>query len=111
MYTALVVLSVIVAILLIILVLLQSSKGGGLAGGFGAASNFGTMFGTRRTADFLSTATWTLAAVLTALMLIINIFILPSQMTGSGRESVIQGQQRVPTAPSLPQQQQQAPQQ
>lgn len=108
MYTLLVVLSVIVAILLIILVLLQSSKGGGLAGGLGAASNFGTMFGTRRTADFLSTSTWTLAAVLTALMLIINIFILPSETGTSNRNSIIQGQQQVPTTPTLPQQ---APQQ
>jgi preprotein translocase subunit SecG len=61
MYTLLVVISTIVAVFLILIVLMQSSKGGGLAGTFGGGGGMGTMFGTRRTADFLSKATWWLA--------------------------------------------------
>ena len=58
MYNLLIFISIVVAVLLIIVVLLQSSKGGGLAGSFGGVGQFGTVFGTRRTADFLSRATW-----------------------------------------------------
>lgn len=104
MYTLFVSLSIIIAILLIIIVLLQSSKGGGLAGTFGGAGNVGTMFGSRRTADFLSKATWWLAGSLVVLALVINLFFLPGQSSGSDRESIIQqsGRQTVPTQPSLP---------
>ncbi|MGE5364279.1 MAG: preprotein translocase subunit SecG [Bacteroidota bacterium] len=104
MYTLLVSLSVIIAILLVIIVLLQSSKGGGLAGTFGGAGNIGTMFGSRRTADFLSKATWWLAGSLVVLALIINLFFLPGQAGMSERDSIIQqsGRQSVPTQPSVP---------
>jgi len=63
MYSLLITLTVILAIVLIIVVLLQSSKGGGLAGTFGG-SNVGTMFGTRRTADFFSKVSWWLAGII-----------------------------------------------
>lgn len=89
--------------MLMVIVLLQSSKGGGLAGTFGGAQ-LGTMFGSRRTADFLSKATWWLAGTLVVLTLLINLFFLPTA-GGSQRESIIQSrQQNVPTKPSLPQQ-------
>ena len=105
MYTFLVVLSSIIAILLMIIVLLQSSKGGGLAGTFGGAGNMGSMFGTRRTADFLSKATWWLGGAMAVLAIIINLFFLPGQTTKEQRESIIQGsQQHVPQQPTLPQQ-------
>jgi len=106
MYSLLVLISVLVGILLIIVVLLQSSKGGGLAGSFGGAGQFGTVFGTRRTADFLSKATWWLGGGLMVLAVIINLFFLPGQTTSRQRESIIQsGRQRpVPTSPTLPQQ-------
>lgn len=106
MYTLLVTISVIIAILLIIVVLLQSSKGGGLAGSFGGSGQFGTVFGTRRTADFLSKITWWLGSVLMVLAMVINLFFLPGQSTSAERESIIQGgkKQAVPTAPALPQQ-------
>ncbi len=111
MYTLLLIISSIIAIFLIIIVLLQSSKGGGLAGTFGGSGSMGTMFGTRRTADFLSKATWWLGGSLAVLALIINLFFLPGKMDTSDRESVIQrsGRQSVPPTPTLPQQQ--APQQ
>ncbi|MCL4547592.1 MAG: preprotein translocase subunit SecG [Bacteroidetes bacterium] len=106
MYSLLMLISVLVGILLIIVVLLQSSKGGGLAGSFGGSGQFGTVFGTRRTADFLSKATWWLGGALMVLAVVINLFFLPGQTTSAQRESIIQGgrQQAVPTAPALPQQ-------
>src|SRR2546427_4528350 len=87
MFGIMVTLEVIVSILLIIVVLMQSSKGGGLAGSFGGGS-MGTVFGVRRTADFLSRATTILATMFLGLCLITNIFFLPG--TGGGRESIIQ---------------------
>jgi preprotein translocase subunit SecG len=110
MYTLLVLVATIVAILLIVIVLLQSSKGGGLAGTFGGAGNVGAMFGSRRTADFLSKGTWWLAGALAVLAIVINLFFLPGQSTPDQR-SVIQegGRNTVPTAPSLPQQNQTKP--
>ncbi len=107
MYATLIVITTIIAILLIIIVLLQSSKGGGLAGTFGGAGSMGTMFGTRRTADFLSKASWWLAGSLAILTIIINLFFLPGQTSAEQRESIIQksGQQNVPQSPGLPPQQ------
>jgi preprotein translocase subunit SecG len=106
MYTLLVLLATIIAVLLIVMVLLQSSKGGGLAGTFGGAG-MGAMFGSRRTADFLSKATWWLAGALAVLALVVNLFFLPGKTTAEQR-SIIQesGRQNVPTQPTLPQQNQ-----
>ncbi|MDP4173469.1 MAG: preprotein translocase subunit SecG [Bacteroidota bacterium] len=108
MYTLLVSLAVIVGVVLIIAVLLQSSKGGGLAGGIvGGAGSIGTMFGARRTADFLSKATWWLAGSLVVIILLINLFFLPGEIGAGSRDSIIQkGRQSVPTSPSVPGQQQ-----
>ena len=103
MFTELLPVSIIVAVLLIIMVLLQSSKGGGLAGSFGGSGQFGTVFGTRRTADFLSKATWWLGGSLLILAIVINLFFLPGQSTSDSRESIIQsGSQQVPAKPVLP---------
>jgi len=103
MYTLLVTLSTVIAIFLIIIVLLQASKGGGLAGTFGGAGNLGSIFGTRRTADFLAKATWWLAGTLAVLALLINLFFLPGQTTTEQR-SIIQesGRPSVPKQPTLP---------
>jgi len=62
---------------LVVVVLLQASKGGGLAGIAGGSQQIGTMFGTRRTADFLSKATWYIGAILLVLTLLVNLFLLP----------------------------------
>ncbi len=106
MYSLLITISILIAVLLVIVVLLQSSKGGGLAGTFGGGGQFGTVFGTRRTADFLSRATWWLAGALLVLTLVINLFFLPGAVSSS-QESIIQsgGQRQVPQSPVLPQQQ------
>ena len=114
MYTILVLITSIAAVLLIIVVLMQSSKGGGLAGTFGGAGNMGSMFGTRRTADFLSQATWWLAGAVAVLTIVANLFFLPGKVTQEQR-SIIQetGRQNIPQTPSLPQQlpeQEQSPQ-
>ncbi len=112
MYTLLITVSIIISIILVIVVLLQSSKGGGLAGSFGGAGQFGTVFGTRRTADFLSKATWWLGGALLVLAIVINLFFLPGQTSVEQRESIIQrDRQVVPTAPALPQQQSTQPSQ
>ena len=105
MYFILIAIISIVAILLMVIVLLQSSKGGGLAGTFGGAGNMGSMFGTRRTADFLSKATWWLGGVLAFLSIIVNLFFLPGSTTSDQRQSIIQqsGRQNVPQQSTLPQ--------
>ena len=111
MYTLLVTIAGIIAILLIIVVLLQASKGSGLAGTFGGAGgNMGSMFGTRRTADFLSRATWWLGGIVAVLAIVINLFFLPGKVTPEQR-SIIQesGQQNIPQTPTLPQQNQLPP--
>ncbi len=107
MYTLLITISIVVSFLLIIVVLLQSSKGGGLAGITGGAGNIGQMFGSRRTADFLSKSTWWLGSMLIVLAIVTNLFFLPGQSTSEQRESIIQSgrqSQSVPSTPVLPQQ-------
>ncbi|GBD88375.1 preprotein translocase subunit SecG [bacterium BMS3Abin03] len=105
MYTLLTFIATIASILLIVIVLLQSSKGGGLAGTFGGAGNMGSMFGTRRTADFLSKASWWLGGIIAVLAIVINLFFLPGQTTANQR-SVVQdaGKTNIPQQPTLPQQ-------
>lgn len=104
MYTILLLITTIVAIFLIIMVLLQSSKGGGLAGTFGG-SQVGSMFGSRRTADFLSKSTWWLGGGLAVLALLINFAFLPGRTTSDQRESIIQrgGRQNIPQTGTVPQ--------
>lgn len=96
MYTFLIIVEIIIAFLLMAVVLMQASKGGGLAGTLGG-SNLGTMFGVRRTSDFLGKTTTILATVFLVLALFINMFVLP---TGERTEqSVIQS---VPPRAALP---------
>ena len=110
MYTFLIVLASIIAVILMIVILLQSSKGGGLAGTFGGAGNMGSMFGTRRTADFLSRATWWLSGSLIVIAIVVNLFFLPGQSTQSQRDSIIQNSGNViPQQPALPQPQNPVP--
>jgi len=106
MYTILITLSIIIAVLLVIVVLLQASKGDGLSGAIaGGAGGFGSAFGARRTADFLSKATWWLGGSLMALAIVINLFFLPGQTTKGERESIIQSTgQTVPSDLTLPEQ-------
>ncbi len=109
MYSLLIIIATITAVLLVIVVLLQSSKGSGLAGTFGGAGggNVGAMFGTRRTADFLSQATWWLSGIVAVLAVVINLFFLPGQTTAEQRSIIQQsGRTNIPETPTLPQQNQ-----
>ena len=67
----------------------------------------GSMFGMRRTADFLSRATWWLGGIVAVLAIVINLFFLPGKVTQEQR-SVIQqsGRQTIPQTPTVPQQNQ-----
>jgi len=112
MYYFLVSVALVLSFLLIIIVLMQSSKGGGLSGTLGGSgAGLGTMFGSRRTADFLSRVTWWLGAAIIVITLLVNILFLPGKLTTSQRESIIQSsrQNQVPTQPVLPQQSTQTP--
>lgn len=104
MYTLLISITVIASILLVLIILMQASKGDGLAGSIAGGANFGSMFGSRRTADFLSKATWWLGSTVLFLAIIINLFFLPGKTTQAERESIIQrsGQQQVPSSSTLP---------
>jgi preprotein translocase subunit SecG len=62
----------------------------------------GTMFGSRRTADFLSKGTWWLAGALAVLALVINLFFLPGQTTAEQRSVIQESRTNVPTSPTLP---------
>ena len=96
MYTIAIIIEVIIGILLMLAILMQSSKGGGLAGGFGGA-NIGTVFGVRRTSDFLTKLTQWLAGIFIVFALVINLWLLPrGEQT---QESVIQS---TPSANALP---------
>ena len=76
MFNILITLEIIISVIMMVAILMQSSKGGGLAGSFGG-SGMGTVFGVRRTADFLSKSTTILATIFIALSIIINLFFYP----------------------------------
>lgn len=106
MYTFFIAVEIIVSILLMIVVLMQASKGGGLAGTLGT-SNLGTVFGVRRTSDFLTKTTTVLATLFLVLALFINLVVLPRAERTT--QSVIQSGPQPTTLPpaeqSVPQQQ------
>jgi preprotein translocase subunit SecG len=114
MYTFFIAIEILISILLMIVVLMQASKGGGLAGTLGT-SNLGTVFGVRRTSDFLTKTTTILATLFLVVALFINLVALPR--TERTQESVIQsGPQPTALPPTQqpvqqPAQQQPAPQQ
>jgi preprotein translocase subunit SecG len=107
MITILIIFLMLVCIVMTIAVLLQSSKGSGLVGPI-AGTGVTTMFGARRTSDFLSKATIIMAIVFLAGSLLLNLYI--SKGSKGGNESIIQknaGSQTYPNPNVPPQQQQQ----
>lgn len=109
MITLLIIFLMLVCIVMAVAVLLQSSKGSGLVGPI-AGTGVTTMFGARRTSDFLSKATIIMAIVFLAGTLLLNLYISKG---GKGvNESIIQknaGSQTYPNPNVPPQQQQQQP--
>ena len=104
MITILITFLILVCVVMTIAVLLQSSKGSGLVGPI-AGTGVTTMFGARRTSDFLSKSTVVLAVVFLLGSLLLNLYISKG---GSGSsESIIQknsGSQTYPS-PNVPQNQ------
>ena len=108
--TLLIIVLVLVCIVLMAVVLMQASKGGGLAGLAGAGSSMTTMFGARRTSDFLQRFTIILATVFMLGSLLLNIYI--SNSSTGVEESIIQqkaGQNQVPPGPQTTPPQNQIP--
>lgn len=58
------------SVLLIILVYVQNPKGGGLSSDFGAAHQIG---GVKKTNDFIDKATWSLAAIIAVLSIVMTL--------------------------------------
>jgi preprotein translocase subunit SecG len=59
--------------ILTMVILSQNPKGGGLSSTFGGGGS--QMFGVQRTNDFLDTATWTLAAIIAAVVILANVML------------------------------------
>ncbi len=62
----------IVSVLLVVVVMVQNPKGGGLSSSFGGGGGQ-QMGGVKRTNDFLTKSTWTLATALLVLILLYNV--------------------------------------
>lgn len=62
---------VIVCFLLVVVIMVQNPKGGGLSSTFGGGGQ--QMGGVKKTSDFLSKSTWTLATALLVLILLYNV--------------------------------------
>lgn len=96
-FTIFLVLIVIVAFLLVIVIMVQNPKGGGLSSSFGGGGTQ-QLGGVKKTTDFLDKSTWTLAAIMLALILLSNINLFGS---GASTESRLIDENAVP-ATTLP---------
>ncbi len=67
MFTIFLALIAFVCLLLIVVIMVQNPKGGGLSSSFASSQMLG---GVQKTTDFLDKSTWTLAAILVALILL-----------------------------------------
>lgn len=72
-----------VAFLLVVVIMVQNPKGGGLSSSFGGGGGSQQMGGVQKTTDFLDKATWGLATLLLALILLSNISIFGGEKKGS----------------------------
>ncbi|MFP5438464.1 MAG: preprotein translocase subunit SecG [Bacteroidia bacterium] len=91
-FTIFLVLITIVSFLLVMAVMVQNPKGGGLSSAIGGPQIMG---GVQKTTDFLDKSTWTLAAILVALI------IFSSLSFGSGASTdSLTDESAVPTTPA-----------
>ncbi len=87
MFTIFLVLITIVCFLLIVVIMVQNPKGGGLSSAIGGSQMMG---GVQKTTDFLDKSTWTLGAVLLALILASSLsFVSTSSTTLKDETSTI----------------------
>lgn len=102
MYIFLLIILFILSILLIVAVMLQPGKGGGLTGDTfgGLGGQFGSMFGVRRTVDFLQKFTIGLAIAILVLSVMTNKFFL--ETTTAERAPVTVGADKPPAPTQLP---------
>jgi len=73
-FTIFLILIVLVAFFLVVVIMVQNPKGGGLSSSFGGGGSQ-QIGGVKKTGDFLDKATWFLATLLIALILLSNITI------------------------------------
>lgn len=65
---------ILASVLLVAVVFIQNPKGGGLSSDFGAAQQMG---GVQRTNDFIEKATWSLAAGVMVLSIVLTVMLKP----------------------------------
>jgi preprotein translocase subunit SecG len=92
------VLITIVCFLLIVVIMVQNPKGGGLSSTLGGSTQIG---GVQKTTDFLDKSTWTLAAVLIALILMSSLS-FGGSLGDSDSKIIDKTEKSAPTAPEAP---------
>lgn len=99
-FNILLVVILVVAFLLILAIMVQQPKGGGLSSSLTGAGQ--VVGGVKKTTDFLDKATWTLASVLIACIILANIVI--KSEGGASNSRVLEGFKPEKTSvPQLPQ--------
>ncbi len=98
MNTLLISLIIIVAFLLVLLIMVQNPKGGGLSSTFGGGG--ASMGGVQSTNTFLDKSTWTLAAVMIALILLTNFTLRPDTASSkSGLKETLDNRELIEEVP------------
>lgn len=101
MNTVLIILILIVALLLVLLIMVQNPKGGGLSSTFGGGG--ASMGGVQSTNTFLDKSTWTLAGVMVALIIMVNLLAdTGSVSTKSDLENTLENRELINDVPSTP---------
>ena len=83
------ILIILASALLVLVVFIQNPKGGGLSTDFGAAHQMG---GVQKTNDFIDTATWTLAATIMVLSIVMTVLNKPVEEVAPEQEPTEQQQ-------------------
>ncbi|MGV3631938.1 MAG: preprotein translocase subunit SecG [Bacteroidota bacterium] len=90
MATLLSIIIILASILLVFIVFIQNPKGGGLSSDFGAAHQLG---GVQKTNDFVEKATWSLAAVIAVVSIVLTLKSTPERQKAAEQQQTEQGQQ------------------
>ena len=89
MATLLSIIIILASILLVFIVFIQNPKGGGLSSDFGAAHQLG---GVQKTNDFVEKATWSLAAVIAVVSIVLTLKSTPERIKVQEQQQTEQGQ-------------------